>query len=69
MYMYTHTHTHTHTHTYVYISQWPRGLRRRSAAARFFSVVNVVYCQVEVTERSPSLVQRIPIECGASLCV
>jgi len=65
----THIHTHTHTHIYIYIyiyiyimyggslSQWPRGLRRRSAAARFLelrvriprghgclSVVSVVCC-------------------------
>jgi hypothetical protein len=35
--LHTHTHTHTHTHIYIYIyvrSQWSRGLRRRSAAAR-----------------------------------
>jgi hypothetical protein len=36
----------------MYICQWSRGLRRRSAAARFLSVVNVVYCQVEVTATS-----------------
>jgi hypothetical protein len=45
LYIYTHTHTHahtrtharTHTHTLYFggsQSQWPRGLRRRSAAAR-----------------------------------
>jgi hypothetical protein len=39
-------------------SQWPRGLRRRSAAARLLSfgfclsVVNVVCCQVEVSVTS-----------------
>jgi len=31
IYIYIHTHTHTHTHSSR--SQWPRGLRRRSAAA------------------------------------
>jgi hypothetical protein len=49
---------------YIYIcrSQWPYGLRRRSAAARLLrswvrillvaSVVSVVYCQVEVSATS-----------------
>ena len=63
-------------------SQWSRGLRRRSAAARllrlwvrippehgYLSVVNVVPCQVEVTATSCSLVQRSPTDCGATLCV
>ena len=62
-------------------SQWPCGLRRRSAAARllrlwvrippgaWMSVVSVVCCQVEVFETSRSLVQRSPTDCGASLCV
>ena len=62
-------------------SQWPRGLRRRSAAARLLrlwvrippgaciSVVSVVRCQVEVSATSWSLVQRSPTDCGASLCV
>ena len=63
-------------------SRWPRGLRRRSAAARLlvcwfeshrghgrFSVVSVVCCQVEVSATSWSLVQRSPTDCGASLCV
>ena len=63
-------------------SQWPRGLRRRSAAARLLrlwvrippghgclSVVSVVCCQVEVSETSRSLVQKSPTNCGASLCV
>ena len=63
-------------------SQWPRGLRRRSAAARLlrswvwiprghrsFSVVSVVCCQVEVSATSWSLVQRSPTYCGALLCV
>jgi len=59
-------------------SQWPRGLRRRSAAARllgfwvrippeaWMSVVNVVSCQVEVSTSGWSLVQRSPTECGVS---
>jgi len=61
--------------------QWPRGLRRRSAAARLLrlwlripleaclSVVSVVCCQVEVSAASWSLVQRSPTDCCASLCV
>jgi len=59
-------------------SQWPRGLRRRSAAARllgfrvrippatWMSVLSVLCCQVEVSETGISLVQGHPIEC---LCV
>ena len=64
-------------------SQWPRGLRRTSAAARllrswvrippgawkFVCCVCVVCCQVEVSATSWSLVQRNPTDCGASLCV
>ena len=62
-------------------SQWPRGLRRRSTAARLLRswvriplgawmfVVNVVCCQVEVSATDWSLVQRSPTDCGASLCV
>ena len=33
------------------------------------SVVSVVFCQVEVSETSRSIVQRSPLKCGASLCV
>ena len=63
-------------------SQWPRGLRRRSTAARLLrpwvrippghgclSVVSVLCCQVEVSAMSWSLVQRSPTDCGASLCL
>ena len=63
-------------------SQWPRGLRRRSAAARllrfwvrippghgFLSVVSVVCGQVEVSTTRLSLVHGSPTDCGASLCV
>jgi hypothetical protein len=57
-------------------SQWPRGLRCMSAAARllrwwgaWMSVVSVVCCQVEVSATSLSLIQRSPTNCGASLCV
>ena len=62
-------------------SQWPRGLRRRSAAARLLRlcvripsgawmfVVSVVCCQVQVSVTGWSLVQRSPTDCGLSLCV
>jgi len=62
-------------------SQWPRGLRRRSAAARllslwvrippgaWMSVVSVVCCQIEVSATGRSPVQRSPTDCDASLCV
>jgi hypothetical protein len=33
------------------------------------SVVIVVFCQVEVSATSRSLVQRSPTDCAASLCV
>jgi hypothetical protein len=59
-------------------SQWLRGLRRRSAAARLLrswvgiplrhgclSVVSVVCCQVEVSATSWSLVQRSPTDCSS----
>ena len=63
--------------------QWPRGLRRSSAAARLLrlwvrfppgwhgclSVVSVVCCQVEVSATSSSPVQRGTTDCGASFCV
>ena len=67
--------------TFVRPSQWPRGLRRRSKAARLLRlwvrippgawmfVVSVVCCQVEVSATSWSLVQGSPTDCGASLCV
>jgi hypothetical protein len=54
-------------------SQWPRGLRRGSAAAcllgscrnnRCLSLVNSVWCQEEVSAMVRSLVQRSPTECG-----
>ena len=60
-------------------SQWPRGLRRGSAAPRLLglrvrippgqgcqSLVSVVCCQVEVSASGSSLVQRSPTECGVS---
>ena len=57
-----------------------RGLRLRSAAARrcgfetrrehgCLSLVSVVCCQVDVSARSSTLVQRSPTDCGGSLCV
>jgi hypothetical protein len=62
-------------------SQWPRGVRCRSAATRLLgswvrippgygclSLVSVVCCQVEVSATGRSLVQRIPTECGVSEC-
>ena len=61
--------------------QWPRGLRRRSAAARLLRswvwiplgasmfVCCVVCCQVEVSATSWSLVQRSPTDCAPSVCV
>ena len=62
-------------------SQWPRGLRRGSAAAgllglwvrippeAWMSVLIFVCCQVDVYASRRSLVQRSPAECGVSLCV
>jgi hypothetical protein len=63
-------------------SQRPRGLSRRSAAARLIrlcvrippghgslSVVSVVCCQEEASATSRSLIQGSPSECDASLCV
>jgi hypothetical protein len=60
-------------------SQWPRGLRRGSAAARLLGLwvsnpnggmdvclLWVVCCQVEVSATSWSLVQRSPTDSGGS---
>jgi hypothetical protein len=61
-------------------SQWPRGLRRRSTAARLLRswfriprgawmfVVSVVCCQVEVSATSWSLVQRSPTDWRVVVC-
>jgi hypothetical protein len=61
-------------------SQWPRGLRHGSAAARLhglrvrippagcLSLVSVVCCHVESSEAGWSLLQRSPTECGVSEC-
>jgi hypothetical protein len=63
-------------------SQWPRGVRHRSMAARLLrswvripqghgclSVVCVMCCQVEVSATNWSLIQRSPTDCSVSLCV
>ena len=61
-------------------SQWPRGLRRRSTAARLlrswvqiplvaWMFVCCECCQVKVFATDWSLVQGSPTDCGASLCV
>jgi hypothetical protein len=59
-------------------SQWPRGLKRGSAAARllelrvrvpsgtWLSVVSIVCCQIEASATDPLLVQSGPTECGVS---
>ena len=65
----------------VCLLQWPRGLRRFSAAARLLGLrsrilldhgclflVSVVLCQVEVPAMRRLLVQRSPTECGVSEC-
>jgi hypothetical protein len=65
----------------LHSSQWPRGLRRGSAAARLLelwvrilaeawclSVVSVVCCQVKFSASGWSLIQRSPIERGVSEC-
>ena len=62
-------------------SQWPRGLRRGSAAANLLGLwvrippwawlsvsTNIVCCLVEVSAPGWSLVQRSPTECGVSEC-
>jgi hypothetical protein len=61
-------------------SQWPHGLKRGSTAARLLGlwsriplaagmrVYCVVYCQVEVSASSWSLVLKNPTECSTSEC-
>jgi hypothetical protein len=62
-------------------SQWPRGLRRGSAAAHLLglwvriplgdgclSFVSDVFCQVDVSASGWSLFQRSPTECDLSEC-
>ena len=53
-------------------SLWPSGLRRVSVAAHLLrlwvlTVVSVVYCWVEVSATSWSLVQGSPTDCGVSV--
>jgi hypothetical protein len=67
-------------HIYMRRSRWPRGLRRRSAAApllelkvrilpgAWMSLVNIVCCQVKVTALGRSLVRRSPTVC-VCVCV
>ena len=63
-------------------TQWPRGLRRGSAAARLLrlwvrirrghgclSVVSVVCCRVEVSATGRSLVQKSPTDSDVTLGV
>ena len=63
-------------------SQWPRGLRRRSAAARLLRLwvrippgawmsvcCECLCCQVEVSATDWSLIQRSPTDCGVCRCV
>jgi hypothetical protein len=63
-------------------SQWPRGLRRRSAAERLlgswvrippgawmFFCCECLLCQVEISALGWSLVQRSPTDCGVCLSV
>jgi len=67
--------------TILYRSQWTRGLRRGSAAARllglwvrispvhwYLSLVSVVFCQVETSATGRSLLQRSHTECNVSEC-
>jgi hypothetical protein len=64
------------------LSQWPRGLRRRSAAERLLGswvqiprggmdicLVECLCCQVEVSATGRSFVQRSPTDCGVCLSV
>jgi hypothetical protein len=63
-------------------SQWPRGLRRRSAAERLlgswvrippgawmFVSCGWLCCQVDVSATGRSVVQRSPTDCGVCLSV
>jgi hypothetical protein len=76
------THVCMYIHPCRYLlrrSQWPRGMKRGSAAARllglwvrippgaWMSLLNVVCCQIEVSGSDWSLVQRSPTELGFSL--
>jgi hypothetical protein len=59
--------SHTTTHHSRWDS-WDRGFESHRGDG-YLSVVSVVCCQVEVSARSWSLVQRSPTDCAASLCV
>jgi hypothetical protein len=63
-------------------SEWPRGLRRKSAAERLlgswvrippevwmFLSCECLCCQVKVSATGRSLVQRSPTDCGVYLSV
>jgi hypothetical protein len=71
-----------HTNNIWCRSQWPRGLRPRSAAERLlgswvrvspgawmFVSFECLCCQVEVSATGRSLVQRSPTDCGVCLSV
>ena len=72
----------TNIYTHVCRPQWPRGVRRGSAADRFLGLRDriplghgclflgiVVFCQVDVSAMRRSLFQKSPTECGVSECV
>ena len=65
----------TITNTPVPAAKWSNWLQRllrlwvRIPPEAWMSVVSVVCCQVEVSAKDWSLVQRSPTDCGASLCV
>jgi hypothetical protein len=82
---YNYIYTYVHTYLWTLISncrfRWPRGLRRRSAAARLLGLwvrtppehgclflVSVVFCQVEVSASGWLLVHRSSAEYGVSKC-
>jgi len=50
------------------LAYWDRGFESNRGHGRL-SVVSVVWCQIEVSAKSWSLVQRSPTDCGVSLCV
>jgi hypothetical protein len=64
-----------------FADQWPRGLKRRSAAARllglrvwipseaWMSLLSVLCCQVEASATGWWLFHRSPTECGEFECV
>jgi hypothetical protein len=72
-----------YSNVFICLSQWSRGLRRSSAAARLLRLwfrfppgdvdvcllLIVVRCQVEVSATRWSLVKKSRTDCGASLSV